>query len=207
MNIPIEDARLFFKLFFALLAYTNRQLKVVPNVNTPVAAQKAGSKKIVKVRDALEDYLWRLAQGDLRVRLELVVRLQDLAGVPPPAPSPSRTVAQIRRAAEQLQQAEERQRAAEAEAQRVRELEALAQREESAWQEVEQHIQHYTSKSYEEAVALLQRLQQVAQYKRQQKRFQERIDSIYERYPTRRSLIDRLQQAGLERSTRGKSSR
>ena len=53
MNIPIEDAQLFFKLFFALLAYTNRQLKVVPNVNTPAAAQKAGSKKIVKVRDAL----------------------------------------------------------------------------------------------------------------------------------------------------------
>ncbi len=53
MNLAIEDARLFFKLFFALLAYANRQLKVLPNVNTPDDIPKAGSQKVVTIRDAL----------------------------------------------------------------------------------------------------------------------------------------------------------
>jgi hypothetical protein len=53
MNLAVEDARLFFKLFFALLAYANRQLKVLPNVTTPADIPKAGSQKVVTIRDAL----------------------------------------------------------------------------------------------------------------------------------------------------------
>ncbi len=53
MNISPEEAQLFFKLFFALLAYTNRQLQVFPDVSTPEAVRKVGSQKVVKIRDAL----------------------------------------------------------------------------------------------------------------------------------------------------------
>ncbi len=148
-------------------------------------------------RAEAEEYLWRLAQGDGHVRLELLVRLQTLAGVRPPAPSPARTVAQLRRAARRVRADEERRRAAEAEAERQRQLEALAQREEAAWQEVEESIQRYTARGYEDAVALLKQLHEVAQYQGEPQRFQERINAIYERYPTRRSLLERLQKAGL----------
>ncbi len=53
MNLATEDARLFFQPFFALLAYTSRQLKVLPSVNTPDDIRKAGSQKVVTIRDAL----------------------------------------------------------------------------------------------------------------------------------------------------------
>jgi hypothetical protein len=107
----------------------------------------------------------------------------------------------LRRAARRLAADEERRRAAEAEADRVRELEALAQRQEEAWQELEQSIQHYTAKGYEEAVSLVKQLQEAAIYQGERTHFQEHLDGIYARYPTRRSLLERLQKAGLRHST------
>jgi hypothetical protein len=53
MNLATEDARLFFKLFFALLAYTNRQLKITPKVSAPSDIPKAGGDALMKMRDAL----------------------------------------------------------------------------------------------------------------------------------------------------------
>ena len=53
MNLAAEDARLFFKLFFALLAYTNRQLKITPKVSAPTDIPKAGGDALMKLRDAL----------------------------------------------------------------------------------------------------------------------------------------------------------
>jgi len=53
MNLTTEDARLFFKLYFALLAYTNRQLKITPKVSAPIDIPKAGGDALMKIRDAL----------------------------------------------------------------------------------------------------------------------------------------------------------
>ncbi len=56
MNLASEDAQLFFKLFLALLAYTNRQRQVVENVATVGDIHKlgkAGTASIMKIRDAL----------------------------------------------------------------------------------------------------------------------------------------------------------
>lgn len=53
MNLSTEDARLFFKLFLAILAYTNRQLSVVPKVSRPTDLYKLGTERTAKIRDAL----------------------------------------------------------------------------------------------------------------------------------------------------------
>ncbi len=53
MNLSTEDARLFFKLFFALLAYANRTLKVVPDVSNADDIRQAGVQGAQKIRDAL----------------------------------------------------------------------------------------------------------------------------------------------------------
>jgi hypothetical protein len=53
MNLSIEDAQLFFKLFFALLAYANRELKIVPNVSKAGDIPKAGAEGAASIRDAL----------------------------------------------------------------------------------------------------------------------------------------------------------
>ncbi len=53
MNLSNDDARLFFKLFLALLAYANRHLNVVPKVSTVSDIQEAGTENTGKIRDAL----------------------------------------------------------------------------------------------------------------------------------------------------------
>jgi hypothetical protein len=53
MNLPPQDAQLFFKLFLAILAYTNRQLNVVPNVSQPTDLHRLGTERTAKIRDAL----------------------------------------------------------------------------------------------------------------------------------------------------------
>jgi hypothetical protein len=53
MNLATEDTRLFFKLYFALLAYTNRQLKITPKVSASSDIPKAGGEALMKIRDAL----------------------------------------------------------------------------------------------------------------------------------------------------------
>lgn len=56
MNLAAEDAQLFFKLFLALLAYTNRQLRVVEDIATVSDIQKiskTGTASTMKIRDAL----------------------------------------------------------------------------------------------------------------------------------------------------------
>ena len=53
MNLSTQDAQLFFKLFLAILAYTNRQLNVVPNVSKPTDLHGLGTERTAKIRDAL----------------------------------------------------------------------------------------------------------------------------------------------------------
>lgn len=66
MNLSTEDAQLFFKLFFALLAYANRQLQMVPNVATPEDIPTAGIQTAGKIRDALYEHPELFGYEDLR---------------------------------------------------------------------------------------------------------------------------------------------
>lgn len=56
MNLATQDAQLFFKLFLALLAYTNRQLRVVPKVSKPTDLHRLGTERTAKIRDALYEH-------------------------------------------------------------------------------------------------------------------------------------------------------
>ena len=53
MNLSTQDAQLFFKLFLTILAYTNRQLKLVPDVSKPTDLHNLGVERTSKIRDAL----------------------------------------------------------------------------------------------------------------------------------------------------------
>lgn len=53
MKLPIEDVRLFFKLYFALLAYANRELKVVEDVSKAGDIAKVSIEQTHKIREAL----------------------------------------------------------------------------------------------------------------------------------------------------------
>jgi hypothetical protein len=143
------------------------------------------------------DYLLRLAKGEPQLSVAFKRRLGESIGSPGRDAAPRRTVGQLLAAAEEESERVRKQLAAEAEAKRVAEMEALAAREAQAWRDVDDLIQEGNATSYQKAVALLARLKQLAAYQDQEDAFQERLNQIYDQYARRKALLRRLRDAGL----------
>ena len=145
------------------------------------------------------DFLFRLAQGEAGLHLALRHRL--LAMVKPDEtakPGPRRrTLAQLKRTAEQQREVDERREAQAAEKRRIEELQRLAKREPQTWQSVEALIQRSQARGYDEAVAQLIQLRDLAEYQHTQAEFQKRVQQLIEQYRSRHSFIKRLQNAKL----------
>ena len=145
-------------------------------------------------------FLLRLAQGELHLELALRKRLREIAGPSRPAQvsrATRRTVGQLLAEVERRRELERKRRAKEAERKRIRELEALAGREAAVWQEVDALIEQKKSKSYKEAIQLLLKLRDLAEYKGRAAGFQERLREIREQYGGRSALMRHLDEAGL----------
>jgi hypothetical protein len=145
-------------------------------------------------RDA---FLLRLAKGEAHLSLALRQRLGVISGVSQGETAERRSVGALFAAAEDLWERRRRERAAAAEARRVAALNALAEREDETWREVDALIQRSQAKAYEEAVELLKQLQDLAEYQGRQAAFEERLDQIRDQYSRRYSLMRRLRNAGL----------
>lgn len=147
--------------------------------------------------DERDTFLLRLAQGEPHLTAVLNRRLREIAPRPSEASLLRRTVDDLLQAAEAQREQERKRRAAEAEARRISQMEALAQREAEVWAEVETLIERMQAKPYDQAVELLVKLHDLAHYQDQEAGFQQRIDDLYERYPRRSGLLRRLREAGL----------
>ena len=145
-------------------------------------------------RDA---FLLRLARGEPQLTVELSQRLREISPLPEQALPPRRTVSWLLREAEARRESERRRRAAEAEARRIRDLEALAKRESEVWAEVESLIERMQAKPYDDAVSRLVRLRELAKYQGEEDAFQWRIEQIYEQYSRRTGLLRRMRDAEL----------
>jgi len=145
-------------------------------------------------RDA---FLLRLAQGEPHLSLALNRRLGTLSGAPQGDTAARRTVGELFATAEALRERQRRERAAQAEANRIAELKALAQREDEAWREVDTLIQQSQAKAYDEAVGLLKKLEHLAEYQNRQSAFEEHVSQIRDQYSRRQGLMRRLREAGL----------
>lgn len=146
-------------------------------------------------RDA---FLLRLAKGEPHLSAELNRRLRRVLPLPEPEVGSRRTVGELLQLAEEWRARERRRRAEEAEAQRIRDLEALASRETETWAEVGRLIERMEGKAYDEAVGLLVKLQELAEYQGEGAAFQARLNRIYAEYPRRSGLLRRLREAGLQ---------
>jgi len=144
-------------------------------------------------------FLLRLAQGEPHLSLALKRWLSSVADLPAPqeAASARRSVGELLAAARTLGERRRKERAAEAEAKRIAELEALARREEDVWRQVETLIQQGKPKPYDRAVYLLLELKALAEYQRQPAVFEDRIRTIQDQYSRRTALIRRLRRARL----------
>lgn len=149
-----------------------------------------------------DSFLLRLAQGEPHLSLALTRRLGALRGVTQPDMAKRRTVSELLAAAEALGGRRRRERAAQAEARRIAELEALAEREAETWAEVDALIQQTKGKAYDEAVQLLLKLRDLARHRGQEMAFQQRLNHIYSQYSRRSALLRRLRNAGLHGTDR-----
>jgi hypothetical protein len=156
-------------------------------------------------REECETFLLRLARGEPYLDVALTQHLQTLTGEPSDGSDSKdsrRTVGQLRAEVRRRQELARQRAREEAERRRLERLEALARRKEETWQEVYALIEKMQGKPYDEAVALLGQLRELAQHQGQEQAFQERLDAIWEAYPRRRGLLRRLGEAGLVSSTK-----
>jgi hypothetical protein len=79
MNLSPEDNQLFYKLWRSVLAYTNRQKKLVANIETPEHVPQKPLQDLIKLRDAfyqdknlLDQYLAKNPDGFSQAELLLV---------------------------------------------------------------------------------------------------------------------------------------
>jgi len=151
-------------------------------------------------------FLVRIARGEPLVDVGLVRRLREVGGKANTAgPEPTaerRTIGELLAAAEQIRQRRKAKAREEAELARLRKLEALAQREPAAWARVKQLIDRKQAQPYDEAVALLVELRDLAIHRGEPARFQQQIDAIQAEYSNRPALLERLRKAGLIKATR-----
>ena len=144
-----------------------------------------------------QDFLLRLAKGEHNLSAKFKQKLSQLIPTSPASNQLRRTIQELLEAAAEEGKKAEKRRQQEVEAKRIEELQTLAKREAQVWQQVESLIQKAQSKSYDEAVKLLVKLRDLAEYQNRLPVFQERLNRIYEQYSNRSGLKRRLQEVGL----------
>ena len=149
--------------------------------------------------DERNQFLVRVARGEPHVDVALARRLRELGGrAGGAAPeTPRRTFAALLATAEHLRQRREAKERRAAERARLRRLEELARREPEVWEQVAALIEQKQGRAYDEAVALLGELRDLAEHRGERDRFAARIAAMRDEYPTRSGLLQRLRQAGL----------
>lgn len=153
-----------------------------------------------------DNFLQRLAKGERNINIELVNRLRQLTEQKPASSdvSTGRTITQIRerveffseeRLKEQRRQAEERRKKAEAKRQKY--LNTLVDKVPKLWDKVFYLISEKRTKPYEEAIEILTDLRDISYRDAWSSEFQEKINLIYEQYPTLRGLHTRMEKRGF----------
>ena len=167
----------------------------VTKPSIPESSIKEAIKKLD--RSEVDTFLLRLLKGESNLSIELGKKLSELMEVTPDKKPGKRTIRQLLASAEKEEKQNEERKKQEAQAARIRELEALAKRETAAWEDIDALIQKGTSKSYDEVVPLLLKLRDLADYQKQQIKFLTRIQQLHDKYSSRSGLKRRLLKANL----------
>jgi hypothetical protein len=143
-------------------------------------------------------FLARAARGQA-IGAELRRRLREAGGEARPvaATTPQRTFSAIVAAAEEMRRqrlAGERQQAERA---RLAKLEALAKREEQVWAQIPGLLAQRTARGYDEAVAQLSDLRDLAVHQNQRAVFDARLQDVLAPYATSAALLRRLREKKL----------
>jgi hypothetical protein len=152
------------------------------------------------------EFLIRAARGESHVEAELVKRLRELSLEGKSADRPSaarrRTISELLAAAcEGTKRRRDRERQ-QTEKARIRKLEELAPKQPAMWDQVRALIEKKQANAYDEAVAVLRQLRDLAEHLGQLERFASRVHQIAEDYRNRPALRQRLERAGLTKGAK-----
>jgi uncharacterized protein (DUF4415 family) len=146
------------------------------------------------------EWLLRLAQGELQLDTAFNQTLLKLVDLPQPAASKRRTLGELWAAAGEIEQAAEAKAAAKAKARHQKKMKELDAHEGQLWQEVASLIEAKNGRAYDQAVAHLTDLGDLARYRNEGAAFQARLNTIYREYRRLAALLRRLRTAGLYES-------
>ena len=148
--------------------------------------------------DERDDFLVHLAEGDPGAGLALRKRLGAFNPRERPKAARLRTVPQLLQRSRELKQAEQRRQAEDQRKKHAVEMKALAVREAQTWQQVGDVLEkgRKTASVYDEATAILSRLQQLAEFEGRPASFRARLGPLAQKYASRPSLIERWRRRG-----------
>jgi hypothetical protein len=187
------------KVFCDVFAIDQHLLKAAASKSTTASApsSEALSTAIARLpRERCNDYLLRLLNDEPQLASALRKEL-GLARSTAPSDAALRPagmlLAQSKRLAEQTRLREQE----DARQARVRELEKLGQREESAWQAVDILLRQQKASSYDAAIRQLVDLRDLARHRGTESAFHERLNVVLAQYGKSRALMNRVRVARL----------
>ena len=148
-------------------------------------------------RSECDRWLLKLAKGQTNLSAKLNQKLSESIGKKAPIEFGKRTIQELFDLAEAEKERVEKVEKEAAQAQRIKDLQALAVREAQVWEEVDNLLIKAQSNAYDQAVKLLVQLQDLARYREDYLPFQQRLKAIRTKYSRRTGLLERLRKAGL----------
>ena len=203
---PMTEVLETFAAFFGIDSDLVQAAAERPAIAIPGGSPSADIRKILSAMTDSEktDILARLHDGDVHVGPLLRAKVRDRMTVTAgTSPVTTRTVGELRAradaiglaraqaAAKQLAAQRKRQLKEAEKARRIR-LDAVAQRGDSIWREVEAEIERRNSKGYDKAISLLLDLQAVAEERGATRDFDKRLQAIRDRHARKPQFVVRL---------------
>ena len=148
-------------------------------------------------REECDGFLCRIAQGDTTAGMELKKRVLSLLPPKPAASEVRRSIGELLKRADAIKTARQRRQKEETRKKHEAEMNALASREAETWQQVASLVDLKQTKSYDEAVQLLTKLAQLADFRGSKDDYRRRLDDLCERYRRLSGFKWRVQQAKL----------
>jgi hypothetical protein len=142
-----------------------------------------------------QHFLLKLVRREPHVDMQLIHRLQELAGADrtlPPVTPGQRPFSELEAMADAARIKREQKEQKAARKKRIQELEALAPREAQLWQQVVELIELKQAKPYDEATAILKDLRDLAEHQGRSPEFIQRFEQLKSDYQNRPALITRF---------------
>ena len=148
-------------------------------------------------RQECDEFLLKIVNAEPGAVTALRKKLHSYEKSEPKVAVHARTFGEILETAKRSRQADSRRQAEVKRKKHIAEMQELAKREAQTWQEIEKLVQMgSTARNYDDAIALLSKLQQLSEFQGTQANFITRVRGLGERYKKRTALIERLKRKG-----------